>query len=158
MKHTFWLPLLAFFGFWIIYQLKQWTTSVNVNGDSFKIHLNNERISNMLGRKGLLNVKLSKLTNGVDSTMILDDVTNPGDVGFGFKEHQNRNDEKETTFDGVEGLESISTEVVLTKMKANNHGLSDTEDGAYGFLDENGIPEIDRDKFESTQTGNASRV
>lgn len=55
----------------------------------------------------------------------------------------------------VKEQEAIATQV-LTKMRSD-HEVNESEDGGYRYLDENGIPEIVREKLvgnESTQPGN----
>ncbi|CAH1425153.1 unnamed protein product [Lactuca virosa] len=133
---TFRFALFMAFGIWLLYQINQSSTKKSITGEIFSIHLNNQRISSILGRKG--RVTPLKSTHRVNSEVILDDTTNPGELN-----------------DGVQEQESIATEV-LTK-KSNDHELKEPEDGVYRFLDENGIPEADREKLvvnESTPSGN----
>lgn len=134
-KHTFRYALFVVFGLWLVYQIWQSYNKKSVNGESFAIHLNDSQIPNMLGLKG--RVKPLELTRRVDSTMVLDNQTDNAE-----KEHVVGYDEKKTTFVGV-------------NIKSTNHDLNKL--GTYTFLDENGIPDIDLDKFiwdESTKSGN----
>ncbi|KAL7599840.1 hypothetical protein Lser_V15G25674 [Lactuca serriola] len=130
--------LFMAFGIWLLYQINQSSTKKSVASEIFSIHLNNQRISSILGRKG--RVTPLKSTHRVSSEVILYDTTNnPGELN-----------------DSVQEQESIATEV-LTK-KSNDHELKEPED-VYRFLDENGIPEADREKLvgnESTRSGNES--
>lgn len=110
----------------------------------------------MFARKGL--VKLLKSTHRVDSNMALDNVIHPGEIKGA--EDKKEDDENETSFNVVKERKSIS-KVMFTKIKSNYHDLNNSEDGAYIFLDENGIPEFDHEKFvgnESTQQGIETRV
>ncbi|KAI3510561.1 hypothetical protein L1887_17658 [Cichorium endivia] len=105
-------------------------TKVSINGESFSIHHKNERIFNILGRKG--HVTPLKSADRVDSN-----VTNPGQLS------------------NVKEREAIAIEV-LTKTRSD-HEVNESEDGAYRYLDENGIPELVREKLvgnESTQPFN----
>ncbi|KAI3714671.1 hypothetical protein L6452_21630 [Arctium lappa] len=150
-KHTFHFALFVVFALWLLYEIGQSYSKKSVIDETFLIHLNQERFSHMFGRKG-------HVKHRVDSNKILDDVTNPGElteVDFGIKEHNGGNDEKELTFDGVKEQESLST-TMLTKMKSNNPDLI-----THSFPDENGIPELVRDKFvgnESTQSERVSSI
>ncbi|CAI9270171.1 unnamed protein product [Lactuca saligna] len=104
---TFRFTLFMAFGIWLLYQIKQLSTKKSVTSEIFSIHLNNQRISNILGRKG--RVTPLKSTHRVNSEVILYDTMNN----------------------------------------------SEPEDGDYRFLDENGIPEADREKLvgnESTRS------
>ncbi|KAI3524651.1 hypothetical protein L1887_03313 [Cichorium endivia] len=137
-KHTFHFVLLVAVGLWLLYQIRESYTKVSINGESFSIHHKNERISNILGRKG--HVTPLKSTHQVDSNVTLDNIMNPGQLS------------------NVKEREAIATQV-LTKMRSD-HEVNESEDGGYRYLDENGIPEIVREKLvgnESTQPGNETK-
>ncbi|GJZ97747.1 hypothetical protein Tco_0670200 [Tanacetum coccineum] len=105
--------------------MRQSYTKISESGGRFAIHFNNEQMHNMLGLKG--RVKPLELTHGVDSTIVLDNLTDDAE-----KEDMVGYDEKKTTFVGV-------------NIKSTNHDLNEL--GTYTFVDENGIPDIDLDKF-----------
>ncbi|XP_024980682.1 uncharacterized protein LOC112517471 [Cynara cardunculus var. scolymus] len=155
-KHTFHFACFVVFALWLLYEIRQSYSKKSVIDETFPIHLNQERISSIFGRKG--RVKPLGSTHRVDSNMILHDVTDAGElieVDSGIKENNGRNDERELTFDGVKEQESVSI-TMLTKMKSNNPDLI-----THSFPDENGIPELARNNFvwnESTQSERVSSI